>query len=170
MRTGRCSGISCSRAPCSWVSLAMLEPNGAVVEKIEVKPLEGVPQPSAADLDDPNSTDALCLFPRTGNIFRSMLTLEAHGGRVSTWRVRSIPVLSSSRWPRRPAWPSWRPRAEEGRHPGRLRVDVHAIALIVLLSAIWFGLNFANRLVAPVRRLIHATDQGKTAISMSRFR
>ena len=33
------------------------------------------------------------------------------------------------------------------------------IALIVLLSAIWFGLNFANRLVAPIRRLIHATDQ-----------
>ena len=36
------------------------------------------------------------------------------------------------------------------------------IALIVLLSAIWFGLNFANRLVAPIRRLIHATDQVAT--------
>ena len=36
------------------------------------------------------------------------------------------------------------------------------IALIVLLSAVWFGLNFANRLVAPIRRLIHATDQVAT--------
>src|SRR4028119_2150480 len=36
------------------------------------------------------------------------------------------------------------------------------IALIVLLSAMWFGLSFANRLVAPVRRLIHATDQVAT--------
>src|SRR6185312_12472275 len=35
-------------------------------------------------------------------------------------------------------------------------------ALIVLLSAVWFGLNFANRLVAPIRRLIHATDQVAT--------
>ncbi len=36
------------------------------------------------------------------------------------------------------------------------------IALIVLLSAIWFGLNFSNWLVAPIRRLIHATDQVTT--------
>jgi two-component system nitrogen regulation sensor histidine kinase NtrY len=30
------------------------------------------------------------------------------------------------------------------------------IAVIVLLSAIWIGINFANRLVAPIRRLIGA--------------
>ncbi len=30
------------------------------------------------------------------------------------------------------------------------------IALIVLLSAVWIGLNFANQLVAPIRRLIGA--------------
>jgi two-component system nitrogen regulation sensor histidine kinase NtrY len=36
------------------------------------------------------------------------------------------------------------------------------VALIVLLSAVWFGLSFANRLVAPIRRLIHATDQVAT--------
>ncbi len=33
------------------------------------------------------------------------------------------------------------------------------IALIVLLSAIWVGLHFANRIVAPIRRLIYAADQ-----------
>ena len=32
------------------------------------------------------------------------------------------------------------------------------IALILLLSAVWFGLNFANRLVAPIRRLITAAN------------
>jgi two-component system nitrogen regulation sensor histidine kinase NtrY len=32
------------------------------------------------------------------------------------------------------------------------------IALIVLLSAVWIGLNFANRLVAPIRRLIDAAN------------
>ena len=32
------------------------------------------------------------------------------------------------------------------------------IALIVLLSAVWIGLNFANRLVAPIRRLIAAAN------------
>ena len=33
------------------------------------------------------------------------------------------------------------------------------ITLILLLSAIWLGLGFANRLVTPIRRLIYATDQ-----------
>jgi two-component system nitrogen regulation sensor histidine kinase NtrY len=32
------------------------------------------------------------------------------------------------------------------------------IALIVLLSAVWLGINFANRLVAPIRRLIGAAN------------
>src|SRR5437764_3236803 len=32
------------------------------------------------------------------------------------------------------------------------------IALIVLLSAVWIGLNFANYLVAPIRRLIGAAQ------------
>ncbi|WP_237481659.1 sensor histidine kinase [Lichenibacterium dinghuense] len=33
------------------------------------------------------------------------------------------------------------------------------LAAIMLLSAIWLGLSFANLLVAPIRRLIDATDQ-----------
>jgi two-component system nitrogen regulation sensor histidine kinase NtrY len=33
------------------------------------------------------------------------------------------------------------------------------ISLILLLSAVWVGLNFANTLVAPIRRLITAADQ-----------
>ncbi len=32
------------------------------------------------------------------------------------------------------------------------------IALIVLLSAVWIGFNFANKLVAPIRRLIGAAN------------
>ena len=36
------------------------------------------------------------------------------------------------------------------------------IALIVLLSAVWLGLNFANRLVAPIRRLIGAANAVST--------
>ena len=33
------------------------------------------------------------------------------------------------------------------------------LAIIMLLSAVWLGLSFANSLVAPIRRLIAATDQ-----------
>jgi two-component system nitrogen regulation sensor histidine kinase NtrY len=33
------------------------------------------------------------------------------------------------------------------------------MALVVVLAALWFAINFANRLVSPIQRLIHATDQ-----------
>jgi len=47
---------------------------------------------------------------------------------------------------------------------GRLGIQIAfasmytVIALIVLLSAVWIGLNFANYLVAPIRRLIDAAQ------------
>jgi two-component system nitrogen regulation sensor histidine kinase NtrY len=52
----------------------------------------------------------------------------------------------------------------EGLEARRLGVQVAfalmytVIALIVLLSAVWIGLDFANRLVAPIRRLIGAAN------------
>jgi two-component system nitrogen regulation sensor histidine kinase NtrY len=153
-----------SRAIFLGFPLAMIvEPDGTVVEKVEVKPIEGMPQPTPADLREANSSDALCLFPRTGNIFRSILTLEAHGGRV-LYVAREVD-------PRAVEFP---PVAEAGiafyealdQKKSGIQIAFASmftlIALIVLLSAIWFGLNFANRLVAPIRRLIHATDQVAT--------
>ncbi len=50
----------------------------------------------------------------------------------------------------------------------RLRVQIiialmyTVIALSVLLSAVWIGFNFANRLVAPIRRLITAASAVST--------
>ncbi|WP_230532626.1 sensor histidine kinase NtrY-like [Microvirga roseola] len=153
-----------SRATFLGFPLAMiLEPNGTVVEKFEAKPLEGVPQPTQEDLAEASTQEALCLFPRTGNIFRSALKLEAHGGRV-LYVAREVD-------PRAVEFPAV---AEAGvafyealdQKKAGIQVAFASmftlIALIVLLSAIWFGLNFANRLVAPIRRLIHATDQVAT--------
>jgi two-component system nitrogen regulation sensor histidine kinase NtrY len=153
-----------SRAMFLGFPLTMiLEPDGKVVEKIEARHIEGVPQPSEADLRDASENEALCLFPRTGNVFRAMLKLQAHQGRV-LYVAREVD-------PRAVEFP---PIAEAGvaiyQALEQKKVGIQVafasmfalIALIVLLSAIWFGLNFSNRLVAPIRRLIHATDQVTT--------
>jgi two-component system, NtrC family, nitrogen regulation sensor histidine kinase NtrY len=153
-----------SRAVFLGFPLAMIvEADGTVVEKVEAKPVEGIPQPTTEDLREANSSDALCLFPRTGNIFRSILTLESHGGRI-LYVAREVD-------PRAVEFPRV---AEAGiafyealdQKKSGIQIAFASmftlIALIVLLSAIWFGLNFANRLVAPIRRLIHATDQVAT--------
>jgi two-component system, NtrC family, nitrogen regulation sensor histidine kinase NtrY len=141
----------------------ILEPNGALVEKIESKPLEGVPVPAPADLNDASPDDALCIYPATGNVFRAMLRLQAHQGRI-LYVAREVD-------PRALEFPRI---AEAGvaiyEELEKRKVGTQVafasmftlIAVIVLLSAIWFGLNFSNRLVAPIRRMIHATDQVAT--------
>jgi two-component system nitrogen regulation sensor histidine kinase NtrY len=141
----------------------ILEPDGTVVERIEPKKVEGIQPPSPEDLREANTEEALCLLPREGNIFRSVLKLSAHGGRI-LFVARAVD-------PRAVEFP---PVAEAGvalyqaleQKKAGIQIAFASmfalIALIVLLSAIWFGLNFANRLVAPIRRLIHATDQVAT--------
>jgi two-component system nitrogen regulation sensor histidine kinase NtrY len=153
-----------SRAVFLGFPLAMIvEPDGKVVERIESKKLEGVPEPTPADLEDASNQEALCLFPRTGNIFRSVLKLDAHNGRI-LYIAREVD-------PRAIEFPVAAERGVaiyEALDQKKAGIQVAfasmftLIALIVLLSAIWFGLNFANRLVAPIRRLIHATDQVAT--------
>lgn len=153
-----------SRAVFLGFPLAMiLEPDGSVVEKVEVKKVEGIPEPSAADLNEASATEALCLFARTGNIFRSVLKLEAHGGRI-LYVAREVDPRAIEFPPVAEAGVAFYEALEQKK--GGIQVAFASmfalIALIVLLSAIWFGLNFANRLVAPVRRLIHAADQVAT--------
>jgi two-component system, NtrC family, nitrogen regulation sensor histidine kinase NtrY len=153
-----------SRAVFLGFPLAMIvEPDGKVVERIEGKKLPGIPEPTAADLEDAGNQEALCLFHSTGNIFRSVLKLDAHNGRI-LYLAREVD-------PRAVEFPAVAERGVEvyeGLNQKKAGIQVAfasmftLIALIVLLSAIWFGLNFANRLVAPIRRLIHATDQVAT--------
>jgi two-component system, NtrC family, nitrogen regulation sensor histidine kinase NtrY len=141
----------------------ILEPDGSVVEKIESKAIPDVPVPTKADLDDTSETEALCLYPAKGNVFRSLLKLQAHQGRI-LYVVREVD-----------------PRALEFPAIAQAGVELYetleernvgtqvafasmfaVITLIILLSSISFSLNFSNRLVSPIRRLIHATDQVAT--------
>jgi two-component system nitrogen regulation sensor histidine kinase NtrY len=138
----------------------IVEPNGTVVEKVEPKPLENLAPPTEEDLREASPQDALCLVPRSGNVFRAVVKLSAHDGRI----------LFVAR-PVDPRATEFIPVAETGvayyqvLEQKKLGIQIAfasmfaLVALIVLLSAVWFGLNFANRLVAPIRRLIHATDQ-----------
>ncbi|WP_243368601.1 sensor histidine kinase NtrY-like [Microvirga solisilvae] len=153
-----------TRARFLGLPLAMiLEPDGAVVEKVESKPLTGLPELTQADLEEANNQDAVCLLPGSGNILRSVLKLDAHNGRI-LYLAREVDRQAIE-------FPAV---AENGVAHYNLLDQGKAglqfafasmfilVTLIVLLSAIWFGLNFANRLVAPIRRLIHATDQVAT--------
>ncbi len=153
-----------SRATFLSFPLAMLvEPNGAVAEKVELRPLEDVAPPSEADLREAREKDALCLIPRSGNVFRAVLKLSAHDGRI-LFVARPVDPRATEFIPAAEAGVAYYQVLEQK----KLGIQIAfasmfaLVTLIVLLSAVWFGLNFANRLVAPIRRLIHATDQVAT--------
>jgi two-component system nitrogen regulation sensor histidine kinase NtrY len=141
----------------------MLDPDGSVLEKYESKPLADVPPPTASDLEAADDKDALCLYPAKGNVFRTLLKLQAHNGRLLYLarevdpRVIQFPAIAEE------AVAYYRSLEQQNTITQVALASMFTlIALVVLLSAIWFGLNFSNRLVAPIRRLIHATDQVAT--------
>jgi two-component system nitrogen regulation sensor histidine kinase NtrY len=141
----------------------LLERDGSIVESVDPKPLDDLPPLTNEDLKEANQTDAICLVPRAGNIFRAALALEAHEGRI-LFVARAVDPRATEFPPLAEAGVAYYQALEQK----KLGIQVAfasmfaLIAFIVLLSAVWFGLTFANRIVAPVRRLIHATDQVAT--------
>ncbi|MDJ1156826.1 PAS domain-containing sensor histidine kinase [Chelatococcus sp. SYSU_G07232] len=153
-----------SRAVFLGFPVAMLvKGDGSVIERIEAKPIENLSLPSQEDLKEANTTDPLCLVPRSNNVFRGVLKLISQDD-VYLFVARPVD-------PRAVEFPA---AAEAGvayyqaLEQKKLGIQIAfasmfaLVALIVLLSAVWFGLSFANRLVTPIRRLIRATDQVAT--------
>jgi two-component system nitrogen regulation sensor histidine kinase NtrY len=153
-----------SRASFLGFPVAMiLNPDASAVEKYELKPVPGLAPPTVEDLRGASDTEALCLIPRSGNVFRSVLRLGAHDGRI-LFVARPTDPRATEFPPIAEAGVAYYQALEQQRFGIQVAfASMFAlIALIVLLSAVWFGLAFANRLVAPIRRLIHATDQVAT--------
>ncbi len=133
---------------------------GAVTEKVDTGQPSQVVVPNAGVFDEVRRGDQVCYRPNDGRTFVAM---------------RFMPGFDNSfLYVARPLDPftiQFQQHAEEITR-AFYNFDVHRksiqvafivmyglLAAILLLSAIWLGLSFANLLVAPIRRLINATDQ-----------
>ena len=153
-----------SRAGALGLPLTLLVgPDGATVERVEIRATPGVAPPSTDDLASATTVDAICLVPENGNIFRALLKLAAHDGTV-LFVARAVDPRATEFPPVAEAGVAYYQALEQKRIGIQFAFASMfvLIALIVLLSAVWFGLNVSNRLVAPIRRMIHATDQVAT--------
>ena len=153
-----------SRAGALGLPLAILaKTDGSSVERVELRPLSGISAPTPDDLRNASETDATCLVPESGNIFRATLKLAAHDDTV-LFVARAVDPRATEFPPVAEAGVAYYQALEQKRIGIQFAFATMfaLIALIVLLSAVWFGLNFSNRLVAPIRRLIRATDQVAT--------
>ena len=131
-----------------------------VVARANIDILKQTRLPSAAAFEDAaKSSDPICLLPNEGRVFAALLRMPAYDNAVLLVQ-REVSQLAID-------FPGVaRAAAAEYLTYDSLRRSIQVafasvfilIALITLLSAVWFGLNFANRFVAPIRRLINAAD------------
>ncbi len=145
-----------------FTAAALLEPNGTIIERIETGSPVGnaVVRPEKADFEDATKNEPLCLILDEGRTFVALRTLTSF---KDTFLYVARPVDPFTvEFPR---------EAEklvalyDGFDSHRQSIQIAfatvfvLIGLIMLLSATWLGLSFANRLVAPIRRLIAANDE-----------
>ena len=143
-----------------FTTAVLLSADGVVTEKVDTGKPPQVVKPSAGDLDGVRKGEQVCFRLDNGRTFVAL---------------RFLPTFDNGfLYVARPLDPftiGFQQHAAEitdefykfDTHRKSIKVAFIVmyglLAIIMFLSAVWLGLSFANRLVAPIRRLINATDQ-----------
>jgi two-component system nitrogen regulation sensor histidine kinase NtrY len=145
-----------------FTAAALIKRDGEVVQKADVAASHPDPvvQPQPMDFDDARKNEPLCLILNEGRTFVALRPLPSF---TDTFLYASRPVNPFTvEFPKQAsALVNLFGVFEAHRHnlQTTLAVMFALLAAILLFSAVWLGLAFTNLLVAPIRRLIAATDQ-----------
>ncbi len=146
-----------------FTAAALLKSNGETIEKVDTGALFGnaIVRPDASDFAyAQKSNEPSCLILDEGRTFVVLLSLASF---QDTFLYVARPVDPFTVQFARSAAKLVALYDGFDRHRRSIQIAFATvfvlIALIMLLSATWLGLSFANRLVAPIRRLIAAADQ-----------
>ena len=144
---------------------AIVKPDGTMIERANVESKLGDPgtaivKPTPGDFEDARKNEPLCLLLDGERTFVALRPMTLFPG---SFLYTARPVDSFTvEFPKQARQLVVRYDAFD-RHRTSISIAFAtmyvSIALIMLLSATWLGLSFANRLVDPIRRLINATDQ-----------
>lgn len=143
--------------PVVWI----MKPPDTILVRANIDVLRDASKPNADAFEDAQSSpEPICVLPSTGRVFGALMKLPSYDGAF-LYVAREVDPLAVEF-----------PAVARGAAVEYLGIDARRkgvqiafasmyalISVILLLSAIWLGLNFANGLVAPIRRMIHATDQ-----------
>lgn len=143
--------------PVVWI----MKPPDEILVRANIDVLRDPHKPNPEAFDDAQSSpEPICVLPSTGRVFGALMKLPTYDGAF-LYVAREVDPLAVEF-----------PAVARGAAVEYLGIDARRkgvqiafasmyalISVILLLSAIWLGLNFANGLVAPIRRMIHATDQ-----------
>jgi two-component system nitrogen regulation sensor histidine kinase NtrY len=137
----------------------ILNENGEVVTRVILDPNADVPLPPADSFFKAKSGDPILIAPGSSNIVGGVMKLSAYDN-FYLYAVRAIDprVLDYLRLAETGA--SQYQQMENSRFGVQVAFALVylGVALVLLLSAIWIGFGFANKLVSPIRALISAAD------------
>ena len=131
-----------------------------VVERANIQIGRDFPRPPAPDAQSAPTDEPILLAPGKQNAIGAILKLSGYDdlvlfvARPVDPRANSYMRLVEQGSEEYNALTSRRPRIQ-----ATFALLYVLLSLSLLLAAIWIGLAFANRLVAPIRRLITAADQ-----------
>lgn len=141
---------------------AMVKSDGQIVERVDIAKNAAalIIAPPQSDFEDARKGEPICLVIDEG---RSFVALRALSSFEDTFLYATRPVdpfaidfpqQANTLVANYDGFEAYRAAIKHA-----FIVMYALLTMIMLLSAIWVGLDFANRLVAPIRSLIAATDQ-----------
>ncbi|WP_293867708.1 PAS domain-containing sensor histidine kinase [uncultured Alsobacter sp.] len=138
----------------------LIKSDMTILERIEIKPISGLQMPSVEDVRAAADAEALCIQPEQGTTFRAIIKVAGFDDTFLFVARQIDPSTLEFPQQTEQAVQVYETLSQRKFYVQVAFASMYAlITLILLLSAIWLGLAFANRLVTPIRRLIYATDQ-----------
>ena len=137
----------------------MIRPDRSIVEKADIKIDRDPSLPSASELANVGEVEPQVVVHPDGNYVSAVIKLRNYDDTYLYVARPLNPVVLSQLRDTQTSVSEY--AALEARRLGvqiAFALMYTVIALTVLLSAVWIGFNFANRLVAPIRRLIGAAN------------
>ena len=143
-----------------FTTAVMMKSDGSVIERVDTGKTQQVVTPAAADFADARKREPVCFVLDAGSTFVALRSLPSFDDTF-LYLARPIDPFSVE----------FSKQAKDiiglydifDKHRRSIQIAFITmyglLATIMFLSAIWLGLSFANQLVAPIRRLIRATDQ-----------
>ncbi|MDB5507932.1 MAG: multi-sensor signal transduction histidine kinase [Hyphomicrobiales bacterium] len=143
-----------------FTTAVIMSGDGTVIERADTGNEGRVVTPEPQDFEDAKKNEPLCLILDEGRTFvavRDLVSID----NTYVYVARPIDPFAVDF----PAQAAGLIALYEAFDAHRRNIQIAfatmyvLLALVMLLSATWLGLSFANRLVMPIRRLIAATDQ-----------
>ena len=147
-----------------FTTAAMIKRSGEIIERVDAGTPLRIIKPEESDFREATLRQPHCLEQDEGRTYVVLRALGAYEDAYLYISRRVGPLASTELSNSAAHIVSLYDSFDRGRHNVVIAFAAMYVllALIMLLSAVWMGLSFANQLVTPIRRLIHATDQVST--------